>query len=412
MQPVEVRIQWLDGRGHGGARLPKPHRGVVAVPKALPGDVVRIHLPEDAPSFATVEMVDLVEPSTFRRDPTCPHHTQCGGCPLGELDPDERRRQLATNVARQLGINELPTVAHTTEASGRARIDLTVHVGRIGYRASKTHDLVPIDTCEIAEPAVQDMLARVLALSTRVDMSDLQRLAIRTDGTKTMVSARSARSTASPALREALTELEHVALDGKALHGDPTLWLQVHGLRLRCSPQSFFQVNRALNELLVADVVARVQAARPEAVIDLYSGLGNLTLPIAAACGAPVTGVDREGQAIQDLRFNARALGLPLVNAISADVRKLDLRTHAFDVAVVDPGRAGCGDALGRVMTQRPRRIVYVSCHLPSAVRELKQVRSHGYRLRDVRCYDLFPSTSHVETVFTLDRDSDSLPLR
>ena len=134
-------------------------------------------------------------------------------------------------------------------------------------------------------------------------------------------------------------------------------------------------------------------------VADLYAGIGNLTLPLAEG-GRPVLAVEMEGQATHDLRARAPAH----VHVQTGRVERFDLSRHPFDLAVLDPPRAGAGEVMQRVLHNRPRRIVLVSCHLPSARRDVAVARKGGYRVGSVRCFDLFPDTHHVETVIALER--------
>ena len=194
-----------------------------------------------------------------------------------------------------------------------------------------------------------------------------------------------------------------MALDGRRLSGDPTLWLSVGDLRLRASPRTFYQVNLELNAVLVDLVVAAVREARPQRTLDLYAGNGNFTLPLARHTDAPVLAVEREGQATADLAASAEAAGLR-VPVLTLPVERFDPSREPFDVVVLDPPRAGAPGVVPRLLRNRPRRIVYVACHPPSAARDLRPALKAGYRLVRAQALDLFPDTHHVETVAILDR--------
>jgi 23S rRNA (uracil1939-C5)-methyltransferase len=114
--------------------------------------------------------------------------------------------------------------------------------------------------------------------------------------------------------------------------------------------------------------------------------------------------VEREGKAMADLRWTAENLGLTNITAVATPAERFDTSREPFDAAILDPPRKGAGPVLSRVLRNRPRRVVYVSCHIGTTARELRQVAQAGYRITDVRCFDLFPRTHHVETVITLDR--------
>lgn len=335
-------------------------------------------------------------------DTTCPWEARCGGCDLADLDGEARRTQLAERLAHTLGWPPTPEVVPSPSDWGhRARIDLQLDDGRVGYRAPRSHELVEVGTCGIARPEVQEALAALRQYTSSSSTQGLSRVQLRSDGSR-VVFAFSSKGSVPRAVREGLADLGDVALDGRALHGDPVLWLEVGGLRLRASPHSFYQVNLDIDELLVQYVRDVVGGLHPERVLDVYSGMGNLSLPLAAD-GWRVVAVEREGQAMGDLRASAREAGLE-VEAISRPAERVDYSRLPADVIVLDPPRAGAGKIIDRLLDNRPRALVYVSCYPATLARDLRQARKRGYRLTSLRCFDMFPHTRHLETVAVVER--------
>lgn len=378
----EIEIGWLLPDGRGGGR---DEHGIVRLEGALPGDVVLTD---------GERVVERRVASPDRRAPACPHADRCGGCDLAELRPEARVEALRRTVAHALRLDPPPEWVPSPRPTGhRARIKLAIEGGRVGYRPPRSHDLVPVDTCLVARDEVRAALDRLRACTLPDGLDGVE---IRSDGERAVYAfTASGRVDAT-----ALAGLGDVALDGRAVAGEPTLTLRVGGLSLRASPRSFYQVNLEINEALVGHVRDVVLGMRPERVLDLYCGVGNLSLPIADA-GVPVTAVELEGQAIADLRASR---GDRPVDAVASAVERYDPTRAAFDVVVLDPPRAGAPGVVGRLLRQRPRALVYVSCHLPSAVRDLKDALRAGYALTSVRCFDMFPDTHHFETVLVLVR--------
>jgi 23S rRNA (uracil1939-C5)-methyltransferase len=269
----------------------------------------------------------------------------------------------------------------------RARIDLNIVNGRVGYRRRRSKDLVEMKTCGVARPEVQEALDRL----RQCDVPPFERVELRSDGQRVVYAFSGGKTRVAPA------GLEHVAINGRPVRGDPVLTLDVLGVQLRASPRSFYQVNLEVNARLVADVAAA--AAGHERVLDLYAGIGNLSLPIADL-GIAVTAVELEGQAISDLR--AAAQGRP-VRAVGADVGRFDTSTEAFDCLILDPPRAGAPGVLKRASLNRPKTIIYVSCNAPAAARDLRELPD--YRVDSVTCFEMFPDTHHFETLIVLKRD-------
>ncbi|HHO52986.1 MAG TPA: class I SAM-dependent RNA methyltransferase [Deltaproteobacteria bacterium] len=389
----DVTLQWLlpDGRGVGRA----PDGATVRVDGGVPGDVVCTD--QDPPR--------LVRPSPDRRTPPCPWSKRCGGCDLDVLTPGSRHRALAATVAHAFRHPHTPTVVPSPRAEGhRARIKLAIEGTAVGYRPRRSHALVAVQRCRIARPEVQDAHQRLIDWLQRVHPRGLGAVEIRSDGTRVAYAFTSSGSVPR-ATREALAQLEVVALDGRRIAGDPVLELRIEDQPLRVRPRSFYQVNLELNTLLVAHVRQALVDRGAEAVLDLYAGIGNLSVPLAAA-GLPVVAVEAPGPGGEDLRDNAaaaRARGLS-IEAITQRVERLDPSRIPFDAVVLDPPRAGARGVLPRITRNRPRIVAYISCHAPSAARDLREIPD--YELVSLTTFDLFVDTRHLEAVAILERRS------
>jgi len=303
------------------------------------------------------------------------------------MSAPERRQALARIAGRALGVDPPEMVPSPRQIGHRARIDLGIVDGRVGYRHHRSSELVEVASCGIARAEVQ----AALSVLRNADLRGFDRVEIRSDGSRAVYAFSGSGHDALP------SELEDVAIDGRAVRGNPILSLQVQGVPLRASPRSFYQVNLEINALLVAEVTAA--AAGHERVLDLYAGIGNLSLPVADL-GIPVVAVELEGQAIADLR--AMANGRP-VRAIAADVGRFDTTTEAFDCLILDPPRSGAPGLLQRIALNRPQTVIYVSCNAVAAGRDLRRLQ--GYRVHSVRCFEMFPETHHFESVIVLKRE-------
>lgn len=385
--------------------------GTVALVEArvIPGDRVEVEVgPKRGRSYQG-RVTAIALDSAARRAPPCPFTEHCGGCDLDAMDVEAQRAARHAIVADRLAPLGLDTVLHHPVApfsAYRARIKLHLEDGQIGYRKAGSHDLVAVDRCGISRPEVQEAHTKLVAWLAE-DPSRTEGLGaveLRSDGERA-VFAFASRGSVPRHVRDALPALGDVALDGRGISGDPTLLLDVLGHALRASPKSFYQVHLEANLVLVNLVVQAVQAAGPQRIIDLYAGIGNLTIPLARRVGVPIVAVEREGQATSDLAFNAEQNGVAeRIHAIARPVERWDPRREAFDVVVIDPPRVGARGVVDTLLLQRPRRIVYVACHLPSALRDLQRAWKLGYRLSAAQTVDLFPDTHHIETILVVDR--------
>jgi 23S rRNA (uracil1939-C5)-methyltransferase len=189
------------------------------------------------------------------------------------------------------------------------------------------------------------------------------------------------------------------------LHGHSHVREQIAGLTFLVSPTAFFQTNALAAATLVDMVLAEAPAASSLRVADLYAGSGLFTLVLAAR-GHLVTAVEESAQAVEDGRANAR------LNRLDDRVRFICGRVEAVlprlaklgaDLAIIDPPRAGCPPAvLAMLLDQRPPLLLYISCNPEALARELPAIIAAGYTVRRVQPLDMFPHTTHIETVVSL----------
>jgi 23S rRNA (uracil1939-C5)-methyltransferase len=194
-----------------------------------------------------------------------------------------------------------------------------------------------------------------------------------------------------------------VAVNGKVIHGDPTLRLASTNAQLRASPLSFYQVNLEVNRQLVRTAQQWVREQQPERLLDVYCGIGNLSCGLWAE--VPTVGIENEGQAIEDCRATAMELGVQAnLTTHACAAQQFDFSGEAFDVALLDPPRSGTDGVLDRILRNRPRALIYVSCNLAGAVSDLRMAQAKGYAITQVKCFDMFPETHHLETILLLQR--------
>jgi 23S rRNA (uracil1939-C5)-methyltransferase len=174
-------------------------------------------------------------------------------------------------------------------------------------------------------------------------------------------------------------------------------------------PTDFIQVNGELNERMIERVVHLLQPMKEEAVLDLFCGLGNFSLPLARVAKS-VVGVEGEAGLVQRAAKNAERNGLPNTEFFTANLAAPDLASagwarRKYDKVLLDPPRAGALEVLPVVAATDARRVVYVSCHPGTLARDAGVlVHEHGFKLTAAGVMDMFPHTAHVESVAVFDR--------
>ena len=399
----------------GGDAIARHDGRVVFVPLAAPGDRVRAAVVERRRDWLRAELSEVVSPGPDRVAPRCPVFGTCGGCQWQQVSPEAQRAAKAAIVREQLarlgGIRDVDVrpVRAAPDAWGyRARITLVADGRRLGFHRARSHRLVEVDDCAIADPVLSAHLetARTWASTLRGAPTRVT-LARAPDGVVLVaalpakpvppdVSATERLLAASAAVRGAIL----VGAGTRIVVGDPGLRVPVEpDLALEVPADAFTQVHAAANLLLVAAVLEASQLGPGSRILDLYCGAGNFALPLARR-GASVTGIERSAIAVDAARANAARLGLTARFHCAAVEDMLGrLPPQPVDLVVLDPPRSGAPGVARVLAGRRPPRVVYVSCDPATLARDARALTATGYRLAHVQPVDLFPQTYHVETV-------------
>jgi 23S rRNA (uracil1939-C5)-methyltransferase len=401
---------------HGPDAVARHDGRVVFVPHAAPGDRVRARLVTVRTSYARAEIAHRCRPGPSYREPPCPWIAECGGCPWqqvtysAQLEAKARNvREALARIAHVAARRELPIRAAPHEWQYRHRIRLHVGAGRaLGFRRARSHTIVEIARCAIADPALSAVLttARALVADLAAELATID-LVANGRGAVVVVASTGARVSERDAGTIARWLADTSAVAGLLLAGhgwerawgDTTIAIRpVAGLPpILQRPRSFSQVNPEANRLLVETVVAL--AAPPTSVLDLFCGAGNLSLPLARG-GGRVVGVERSATSVADARAAAAAARLDVRFEVAAAEHFLRQQGLAgAELVVLDPPRGGAAAVAEQLGRLRPARILYVSCDPATLARDVATLTRTGYAVDRVQAIDLFPQTEHVETV-------------
>lgn len=393
-ETIEARIEKLVFGGEGLARV---EGRAVFVPFTAPGDLVRARVVDRKKSFLRAEVVEILEPGPGRREAPCPYFGPCGGCQLQHVDYATQLdakagfvREAISRIGRLEPPADLPVHAAPDREFGY-RIRATAHLERtregaaFGYFGARSHRVVDVASCPLLVPELDEAWQR--ARAERAGLLRIRDLEL---------AAGDRGAAAEPPV---------------AAVGGATLEARVGDLRYAFAPSAFFQGNRPLLGELVR--VAAGAAGRGALAVDLYAGVGLFSIPLSRAFDR-VVAVEAHAQSAAFARSNAGANGARNVEVCAEPVEawlgrgslgRGPLERGAADVVLLDPPRAGAGEATARRIAElEPRRVVYVSCDPSTLARDLRVLVDAGYRLESADVFDLFPQTYHVETVAVLDR--------
>ena len=393
---------------HGGVCVARYDGRVVFVRHALPGERVRARLTELRSRYGRADAVEILEPAPDRVPAPCPFAGpgRCGGCDWQHVSIAAQRDLKAAVVAEQLrrlaGVDTTVMVEPVPGAPAdglgwRTRVTFAVAGdGRAGLRRHRSHDIEPIDDCLIAHPRIRD-----LDVPRRLWPGAASVEAIASSTGERSVVIRSATESGAVRIPQ-LPEGSSVVIDGARMKGRTYVTEQAAGRAWRVSGGGFWQVHPGAAGILVDAVMAAVRPEPGERALDLYAGVGLFAGAMASRVSpqGSVVAVESDRRAVADARRNLHEL--PWVRLVQGSV-DASIPGEPVDLVVLDPPRSGAGEKVVRqIAGLGPRAVAYVACDPAALARDVATFAALGHVLRDLRAFDLFPMTHHVECVALL----------
>ena len=443
----------IDGYASDGAGVARLDGMVVFVQGGIRGEACDVRLTHVGRSALWGRVEEVVNPSPARIFPRCLHYTKCGGCQFRHMNYAEEleaKRIRVEDALRRLGGAEI----HVSAILGAEQVDryrnkaqFPVAKGpRIGFYRPRSHDVIDVDDCLLQgeaaarlRGAVKEWMAEysIPAYNERTFTGLVRHVYVRTNRAGRSLCCLLVNGRGVPreaelvrALRRAEPNLAGVVLGVNEKHnnvilGDSyrTLWGEdflsdtLCGLTFRLSVPSFYQVNPAQTEVLYGKALEFAGLTGEETVLDLYCGIGTITLCLAKRAGR-VIGAEIVPAAIRDAKENAARNHIENAEFFCGDAAETAARLEAEglrpDVITVDPPRKGLApEVIGSIAAMGPERVVYVSCDPATLGRDVKRFGELGYRAVRACAVDMFPATRHVETVVLLSKgEVDSKKIR
>jgi 23S rRNA (uracil1939-C5)-methyltransferase len=402
----------------------------VFTPLTLGGELVDAHITEEKRSFMNAEVDAILESSLLRTTPACPYFGVCGGCSYQHaVYPHqlEIKSAILRESLERARIQNIPAIHSVAGKPWQYRNRIRLHVQAnpfaLCYRERGSHRLQSVAQCPIAAELLERAMVIVMGHGQALNLSDYcdeieffadgaeDALLISFIATKTSRDAELRLKAICESLQEKLPQLVGAAfltthgtgpLRTTATWGAEAVLYKVANFNYRVSLGSFFQVNRFLLEALV-ELVAGRQSGRH--AWDLYAGVGLFARALTASFER-VIAVESAPQSAADLRHNLDGTSHRIVEATTLDfLRKQKASSTPPDLVVVDPPRAGLGNAITSLLSQiGPKTIIYVSCDPATLSRDVAALVDSSYELQTITMVDLFPQTFHLESVTVLTR--------
>lgn len=418
---ITVIADSLDAAGQGVARFDGK---TIFVTGLLPGEQAQIELTEEKRHFAKAKVIKRLTTSAQRVKPKCRYFNQCGGCQQQHVDitlqRDSKANALQHLMARETGIQKDAKPSLFGKPYGyrrRARLGLqyqhkTKHLV-IGFRQTQSNNVVDIKQCPVLHPELDVLIQPLsdclnqLKIAAKLGHVEL----IRADNGIIVLLRHLAPIISTD--KQLLTHFEQQYSVSVWLAGDEDEIkslsefafqpkYQVVGETLGFSPANFIQVNAEINQKMVAQALEWLELTRNDRVLDLFCGMGNFTLPIARQVKA-VVGVEGVENLVKQAQNNAKLNSInnaTFYNAnLEAQIHTQPWAKEGFNKVLLDPARAGAAGVMEHLIKLMPEKIVYVSCNPTTLARDSKVLLDGGYQLNQLRMLDMFPHTSHLESM-------------
>jgi 23S rRNA (uracil1939-C5)-methyltransferase len=417
---LRVEIERL---AFGGSGIARKDGKVYFVKGGLPGDSVDIRVISDKGRFAEAVVERIAEPSPERVEPQCEVFHTCGGCQLQNLGYSAQLREkeniLGETVRRIGGVKDVYPETIFPSPSGygyRRRVLLSAWYSsgcwHVGYYREMSRTNIRIEACPVADTVINRAISRLSKVLASVGdpRYPLDKIYLSSNGERahiTLLPRAKSGPTSLGALAKHLrrhAETENVSVPGEDEAG---FELSFSGLRFIVTPSLFTQSNAAVNEALIQTVIEWAGLKGTETVLDLYSGAGNFSLPLAKS-SKRVISVEVSKKAVELAKKSAGLNGVHNIDFHNVScgeyLNNADSVAGSVDIVVLDPPREGAKEAVAGIAHLSPKKVIYVSCDPATLARDIKSLEDAGYRLERLKPFDMFPQTYHIESLSLLVR--------
>ncbi|UJF24145.1 RsmD family RNA methyltransferase [Suttonella sp. R2A3] len=426
----QTTIESLDYQGRGVAKVDGQ---AIFIAGALPEETVRYRITHQHKRFAEGAVDAVINPAEVRVTPRCVYYADCGGCDLQHAESGwqtQAKENLWRAQLKRLGGVIPETIAPALSGDPwhyrhRARLSVAYVGGRVllGFKARQSHHVVDVDECVVLAPEMSDIFPKIRELLQNLLPQRVHEVSLQLGEGVLAVGLQVKRWSKSSSrvgqawiaeqpphwqlwLREDRTASYLLAGQRQA-----TLQFRPHDdLAIPFTPDDFTQVNRQMNQAMVRQALSWLAVEKDHAIVDLFCGLGNFSLPLVRA-GAQVLAIEGVSAMVARLKEHAQTLGLSeRISARRADLfsvtaKDINAWTKA-DAWLIDPPRAGAQALVSALADahKRPERLLYVSCNPATLARDGRILIEQGYRATRGGIINMFPQTAHIESMVLFER--------
>ena len=445
----EIYELFINNYSHQGEGIGRINNFTIFVPGAILGERVRVKISEIKKNFARSRLKEVISSSPHRIKPLCPVYYLCGGCHLQHIVYEkqlEMKKGIVENILYRIGnqnIKALPTIGMKDpwryRNKGYFQVNQKKGRVRLGFYKAGSYDFVPASGCVLFSLQINRLvsyleeqlsLQKVTIYNSKTGRGNLRNILIResrstgeimivfitkeynlgfdqnvlNDLVRTFPQVISIYQNISRSPKAVL-----LGKDFRLLKGKPDLEDAVGPFKFKISPKSFFQINATQAEILNEKILEYANLSGEETVIDSYCGTATISIYVAKQA-EKVYGIEVEKSAVRDAKINCESNGISNLKLFTGKAEewlyKWRRSGEGVHLIMVDPPRRGCSSkVLKGIIKIKPKKIIYISCNPATLARDLKYLtKDDDYKLEKVLPIDMFPQTSHIECIASLEK--------
>jgi len=437
--PQEPFTVQIEGQSHDGRGIARQDGKTIFVDAALPGETVICQYTARNRNFDEAKTLEVIKASDLRVEAKCTYFGLCGGCSLQHMSSGAQMELKQSTLLEQLahfgGIDNAevvrPLLAEQWHYRRKARLAVRFVPKKgkvlVGFREKRNHFVANIDYCDILDVKVASLIEPLSELIGQCNAKDqIPQIEVAVGDEAVALVFRHLVSLCDEDMQKLLRFCEEKQAHFYLQSGGPDTVIKVwpedsdqrlyyhlteQQLRFGFHPMDFTQVNAGINVSMIQRALDWLDLKSSDRVLDLFCGIGNFTLPIARHC-KQVVGVEASDTMVARAQENTNLNGLKNVEFYAVDLyqdfdaldKLQEVTDLAFDKILLDPPRSGALEVVEKIAKFAAKRLVYVSCNPATLARDAGILKQQGYALIKTGVMDMFPHTTHVESIALFER--------
>lgn len=393
---MELEVIKLDNLGRGISYF---NNKIVFIPKTIPGDIIECEIVKEYKNYYEGKVIKIINKSNDRIEAKCPYYDKCGGCNLLSFNYEKMisyKLQKVNEIFKKNNIDyEIKNIEKSNNYNYRNKVSLKVIEGKIGYYESNSHELVNISNCLLLNDSLNNIIKDLKYLNIQNG-----EIIIRCNEVNDLLLIVNSVDKIDINYLINTYNIKGIILNNEVIYGCDYLFYEIGDYKFKVSYNSFFQVNNYICGKLFEYIKENSKDANN--ILDFYCGVGTLGI----VTNKNGIGIEIVENAIKNANVN-KIINNSNMNFLCSDtVSIIDKITNNYDLIILDPPRSGVNKkVINKIITENINKIIYVSCDPFTLVRDLK-ILLNNYEIKEVKLFDMFPNTQHVECVLVLQRKS------